>query len=323
MRALQVTETVGPAGVRVSEVDPPAVPDGGVLIEVRTCGLSFPDLLLSQGKYQLRPEPPFTLGVEAAGVVREAAASSGFKAGDQVTVYMGVGACAELVAATPENVLRLPPPLGFEEGAALTMNYHTCHFALLRRAGLRAGETLLVHGATGGVGTAAIQLARAYGARVLAVVSSDRKAEVAREMGADEVIMSGGDWAGDVRRHTEGRGVDVVFDPVGGSRFDESLRLLAPEGRLLVIGFAEGSIPQVGVNRLLLRNVSVVGAGWGAFIARHPEHVEEVATDLARLVAEGSVKPLVTAVYPLEEAVRGLEAIAERRVIGKSVVRVS
>lgn len=322
MRALQVVEPIGLGGVKLNEVPPPQMPPGGLLIEVRCAGLAFPDLLLTQGRYQIRPEPPFTLGHEAAGVVRQADPGSGFEPGDRVAAF-GLGACADLLAVPASSATRLPSTLSFEEGAGLVMNYHTAHFALLRRARLRAGETVLVQGAAGGVGSAAVQIARAYGARVLAIVSTPAKAEAARALGANEVMLADDDWRAGVGQLTGGRGVDVVFDPVGGERFQESLRCLAPEGRLIVVGFAEGKIPEVSVNRVLFRNVDVVGAGWGNFLAHHPELTLQIGADLERLAAEGKVRPLVTAVYPLEEGVRGLGDIAERRVIGKVVLRVS
>lgn len=317
-----MVEPIGLGGVKLNEVPPPQMPPGGLLIEVRCAGLAFPDLLLTQGRYQIRPEPPFTLGHEAAGVVRQADPGSGFEPGDRVAAF-GLGACADLLAVPASSATRLPSTLSFEEGAGLVMNYHTAHFALLRRARLRAGETVLVQGAAGGVGSAAVQIARAYGARVLAIVSTPAKAEAARALGANEVMLADDDWRAGVGQLTGGRGVDVVFDPVGGERFQESLRCLAPEGRLIVVGFAEGKIPEVSVNRVLFRNVDVVGAGWGNFLAHHPELTSQIGADLERLAAEGKVRPLVTAVYPLEEGVRGLGDIAERRVIGKVVLRVS
>ncbi|MDQ6773310.1 MAG: NADPH:quinone oxidoreductase family protein [Candidatus Dormibacteraeota bacterium] len=322
MRALRVIETTGLAGVRVVETEPPAADPDGVLIEVRSAGLSFPDLLLSKGLYQMRPELPFTLGVEAAGVVRQAPPGSGFSAGERVTAFTGLGACAELLAAPAGAVLPLPAGLSFDEGAALTMNYHTVHFALLRRGRLRVGETVLVQGATGGVGSAAIQVARAVGARVLAVVSTEAKADVARRLGAEAAVLTGGDWRAEVLR-LSGGGVDLVLDPVGGDRLDGSMRCLRPEGRLVVVGFAEGTIPKIGANRVLFRNVDVVGAAWGAFLSVHPEMTAGIAADLERMVAAGAVKPLLSAVYPLDEAVSGLQDIEERRVVGKVVVQVA
>ena len=304
MRAVQVHELIGPDGVRVVDVPEPDA-NGGVLIDVHAAGISFPDLLLSRGQYQLKPDPPFTLGVEVAGLVRSAPDGSGFAEGDRVMAFV-FGAFADLAVGQPQMTWALPEGMSFEQGAALPMNFHTAHFALVRRAALREGETLLVQGAAGGVGTAAIEVGKALGARVVAVVSSDRKAEVASEAGADEVVRTDEDWPE----------ADVVFDPVGGDRLSQSLRRLKPEGRLVVIGFTEGEIPSVKVNRLLFRNVSVVGAAWGEFALSRPDYVAEVAADLERM----GVQPLVGATYAPEEVPQALRDLDERRALGKLVL---
>jgi NADPH2:quinone reductase len=314
MRAVQVTELTGPAALRVVEVDEPAADGGNVLVDVKAAGVAFPDLLLSRGQYQLKPDPPFTLGTELAGIVREAPEGSGFAAGDRVMAMTMLGAFADVATALPSLTFQLPDGLDFAQGAGYVMNYHTAHFGLVRRAQLREGETLLVHGAGGGVGTAAIQVGKGLGARVVAVVSTDEKDAMAREAGADEVVRSDGDWRKDAGP------ADVIFDPVGGARFDESVRALATEGRLVVIGFTEGSIPSVAVNRLLFRNVSVVGAAWGAFAFERPGYVREVDEDLRRMVAAGHVRPLVGRRYPLERAREALEDLDGRRAVGKVVL---
>jgi NADPH:quinone reductase len=314
MRAVQVTELTGPAALRIVEVDEPVADGENLLVDVKAAGVAFPDLLLSRGEYQLKPDPPFTLGTELAGIVRTAPEASGFAAGDRVMAMTMVGAFAEVAAAMPALTFRLPDGLDFGQGAGYVMNYHTAHFALVRRAELRAGETLLVHGAGGGVGSAAIQVGKGLGARVVGVVSSDEKERVAREAGADEVVRSDGDW------RKQAGPADVIFDPVGGSRFDESVRALATEGRLVVIGFTEGSIPSVAVNRLLFRNVSVVGAAWGAFAFERPEYVREVDEDLRRMVTAGHVRPLIGKRYPLEGVRDALEDLDGRRAVGKIVL---
>ena len=314
MRAVQVTELTGPAALRIVEVDEPAADGGNLLLDVKAAGVAFPDLLLSRGQYQLKPDPPFTLGTELAGIVRTAPEGSGFAAGDRVMAMTMLGAFAEVAAALPALTFRLPDELDFAQGGGYVMNYHTAHFALVRRAELRAGETLLVHGAGGGVGTAAIQVGKGLGARVVGVVSSDDKERVAREAGADEVVRSDGDW------RKQAGPADVIFDPVGGSRFDESVRALATEGRLVVIGFTEGSIPSVAVNRLLFRNVSVVGAAWGAFAFERPEYVREVDEDLRRMVSAGHVRPLIGRRYPVEGVRDALEDLDGRRAVGKIVL---
>jgi NADPH2:quinone reductase len=318
MRAVQVTELSGPDGLAVVEVDEPEAGDG-VVVDVRAAGVSYPDLLLSRGLYQMKPDVPFVLGSEVAGVVREAGAGSGFAAGDRVAAFT-FGAFAEVAQAGTDLTFRLPEGLDFTQGAGLVMNYHTAHFALARRARLEAGETVLVHGAAGGVGTAALQVAAALGARTIATVSTDAKERVAREAGADEVVRSDGDWRAEARELTAGRGVDVVYDPVGGERFAESVRALAPEGRLVVIGFVEGSIPEIAVNRLLLRNVGVLGAAWGHFAFERPEYLREVGAELERMVAAGYVRPIVGGRYPLEGAAEALRDLDERRATGKLVL---
>jgi len=315
MRAVQVSELTGPAALRVVEVDEPAADGENLLVDVKAAGVSFPELLQTRGQYQLKLDPPFILGGELSGVVREAPAGSDFAAGDRVTALAPFGGAFAEVALVPSMAaFKLPAALDFGQGAGYCMNYHTAHFALARRAALQAGETLLVHGAAGGTGTAAIQVGKGLGARVVAVVSTDEKVEVARRAGADEVVRSDGDW------RKEAGPANVIFDPVGGSRFDESVRALAPEGRLVVIGFTEGSIPTVSVNRLLFRNVSVVGAGWGHFAFERPEYLREVAAALDAMVAAGHVNPIVGRRYPLERVRDALEDLDGRRAVGKIVL---
>ena len=321
MKAVQVTQLTGPDDVVVTEVDEPQI-DGALTVEVRAAGISFPDLLMTRGQYQYKPDPPFTLGSEAAGIVVSAPEGSGFAEGDRVASMTLGGTFAERAAVMPHTTFKLPDELSFEQGAAYILNYHTAHFGLIRRGQLVEGETVLVHGAAGGVGTATIQVAKAVGAKVIAVVSTDEKERVAREAGADEVVRSDGPWK-DEAKELSGGGVNVVFDPVGGDRFLDSIRSLTDEGRLVVIGFTEGSIPSVTVNRLLLRNVSVVGAGWGAFAIPRPDYAREVADDLDRMVREGFVKPIVGKTYALDEIPQALKDIDERRALGKLVLSVS
>lgn len=319
MRAVVVERLIGPHGLAL--VDQPAPVDGAsVLIDVHAAGVSFPDLLLSQGVYQLRPEVPFVLGVEAAGVVVEAPVTSGLRPGQRVAVN-GLGTWAEQIAAAPDQVLPLPEGLTMAQGAGLLMNYHTAHFGLIRRGRLQPSETLLVHGAAGGVGSAAIQVGKAVGARVIAVVSDQRKAEVASQLGADESVLADEGWLERVRQ-LSGGGVNVIFDPVAGDRFDDSVRALAPEGRLVIIGFAAGSIPRVATNRVLFRNIDVVGAAWGAFLEIHPEVKATTHAELLRMVEAGFVAPLVGAEYPLERAAEALQLLADRKAVGKVVLTV-
>jgi NADPH:quinone reductase len=268
MRAVQVISATGPAGVEVVNVDEPAPGPDEVLVEVHRVGVSFPDLLLSKGEYQFKPDPPFTLGVDFAGTV--VSGPDGYRVGERVAGVLPYGGAAELVVAPPMSVFSLPDQLTLDAGAAVPMNYLTAQFALAERGQVREGETVLVHGAAGGVGTATIQVAKGLGARAIAVVSTDEKAEVARRAGADETVLVDG-FKDAVLELTEGEGVDVVLDVVGGDVFTDSLRTLAPQGRLLVVGFAGGQgIPEVRVNRLLLNNVDVRGVGWGAYAMVRP-----------------------------------------------------
>jgi len=327
MRAVQVHTTTGPADVRVTDVPEPTPGPGDVLVEVHAVGVSFPDLLLSRGEYQLRPQLPFTLGVDFAGVVADPG-ESGFERGQRVAGVNAYGGAAELVANPAQFTFALPDELSYDEGAALPMNYLTAQFALAERGGIDEGETVLVHGAAGGVGTATIQVARGYGARTVAVVSTAEKAEVARRAGADETIVlaslaEGTTLKDAVRELTGGRGVDIVLDVVGGDLFTDSLRSLAPQGRLLVVGFAAGQgIPEVRVNRLLLNNVDVRGVGWGAYAMVTPGFMQEQWSALLPMIEEGVVRPPVGATYPLEEFGAALVDMDERRTLGKSVVRV-
>jgi len=313
MRAIQIVELGGPESLQLADIDEPA--GEGVVIDVRAAGVSFPEVLQSRGQYQLKPELPFVPGSEVAGVVRED--GGGFRAGERVAAFSMLGGFAETVVAQPQFTFRLHDALDFAQGAGLILNYHTAYFSLVNRGRLRAGETVLVHGAAGGVGTASIQVAKGLGARVLAVVSSDEKAEVARAAGADEVLRADGAWKDEAKALG---GADLVLDPVGGDRFTDSLRSLNLDGRLVVVGFTGGSIPEVKVNRLLLNNLDVVGAGWGAYITQRPETIAEVAAKLDALIEAGHVRPVVGARFPLEEATKALQLIDGRGATGKVVL---
>ncbi len=319
MRAAQVVRLEGPSGVDVVEAPEPTAGEREVLVDVHTVGVSFPDLLLSAGQYQLRPEPPFQLGVDFAGVVRRAPEGAGLSAGDRVACVLPYGGAADVVAVDVANVFPLPDVVTFEQAAALPMNYLTAQFALATRAQLEKGETVLVHGAAGGVGTASIQVAKGYGARVIAVVSTEEKARVAREAGADETVPVDGFLAA-VTELTDRRGVDVVVDVVGGDLMTDSLRSLAPLGRLLVVGFAAGAIPEVRVNRLLLNNVDVRGVGWGAFAMVRPGFMRTQWDALVPMMETGTIRPPVGRTYPLEEVRAALTDLAERRALGKLVL---
>ena len=321
MKALRVEETSGPDGLQLAEVAEPE-PGGQVLIEVHAAGVTYPDLLLSQGRYQFRPELPFVPGTEVAGIVAAAPGRSGFKPGDRVVAATLTGGYAEQVAVSPALVAPLPAGLDFGAGAALVCNYHTAHFALVRRGRLLPGETVAVLGAAGGVGTASIQVAKGLGARTIAVVHRPGAEDFLRDLGADEIVRAEPGWHDRVRELTKGRGVDVVLDPVGGDAFAEGLRALAPEGRNQVVGFAGGGIPELQVNRLLLRNVSAVGVAWGALLADELGLFAEIATALDAMVSAGVVKPPVAARYPLSEGARALADLAAGKILGKAVLTV-
>ncbi|MET0525614.1 MAG: NADPH:quinone oxidoreductase family protein [Nocardioides sp.] len=319
MRAAQVLTTTGPADVVVREVDEPVPGEHDVLVEVHAFGVSFPDLLLSKGMYQLRPDPPFTIGIDVAGTVVR---GSGFEPGQRVAGAVPFGGGADRAVVPAAWTFALPDNVSYETAAAIPMNVLTAHFALVDRGSLREGETVLVHGASGGVGTAAIQVAKGFGARVIAVTSTLEKAEYARSAGADEAVLADG-FKEAVQELTGGRGVDVVVDVVGGEAFLDSLRLLAPHGRLLVVGFAAGQgIPEVKVNRLLLNNVDVRGVNWGGYAMRSNDYMQQQWAALLPLLESGAIDPPVGATYAFDDVARALVDIDERRGLGKSVVRV-
>ena len=322
MRAIQIARLDGPQAAEVVEIDEPSG-DGLVLIDVHAAGVAFPDALQSRGLYQHKPEMPYTPGAEVAGVVRSAPEDAHVKAGDRVAALtMLCGAMAEVVALQPDRVFKLPDTVSFEAGAGLLFNDLTVHHTLRTRGRLAEGETVLVHGAAGGVGTSTLRLAPAWGAgRTIAVVSTEAKIAVAKAAGASDVVLAEG-FKDAVKELTGGRGVDIVVDPVGGDRFTDSLRSLAPGGRLLVIGFTGGDIPTVKVNRLLLNNVDVRGVGWGAYAMARPGYMQQQWADLVPLMTSGAIDPPVGATYDLDGFGQALQDMDDRRTLGKSVVLV-
>jgi NADPH2:quinone reductase len=327
MRAIQIVEESGPdSALALVELPEPEAshmltPGSGVLVDVHAAGVSFPELLQTRGAYQMKPPLPFVPGSEVAGVVRSAPEGASVKPGDRVAAFCALGGFAETVVAPEFFTFALSPELDFAQGAGLILNYHTAYFALVLRGRLRAGETVLVHGAAGGVGTASLQVAKGVGARTIALVSSEAKRKVAEEAGADEVVLLSETWKDEVKE-LSGGGVDVVLDPVGGDRFTDSLRSLREDGRLVVVGFTGGSIPEVKVNRLLLRNTEVVGAGWGAYVMGKPELNREIGAVVNGMVDSGFVRPIVGERFPLERAVDALKALEGRRATGKIVLDV-
>ena len=317
MFAHKIAAFTGPDDVEWTEVAEPAA-DGGVVIDVAAAGVSFADLLQTRGRYQMRVPLPYTPGMDAAGVVRSGA-GVGFRPGQRVAVLVPYGGWQEVISVPPERVLPLPDGMSFEAGAAAPLNYLTGMFALVRRARARAGETLLVHGAAGGVGTAAVQLGKALGLRVIAVAGDPAKREFAVRCGADHAVLSEG-WLAAVRDLLGERAVDIVVDPVGSDRMTDSLRSLAPEGRLLVLGFAGGEIPVVKVNRLLLGNTGVLGVASREFFEHHPALVAELWGQLMELWSSGALADPPVEAYPFADARGALRAIASRRALGKVVL---
>ena len=322
MRAARVHTLDGPRAMQVEEVEDATAGEDEVLIRVHRAGVTFPDALQTRGRYQYKPELPFVPGAEVAGTVVTAPDGAGVQPGDRVAAFPMLGGFAELATAPPYLVFPLPDEVSMRAGAALPMNYLTVEFALGRRGRLAAGETVLVHGAAGGIGTAATQLAKALGATVIAVTSTEEKGDVALAAGADHAIRVDG-FKDTVAELTDGRGVDVVVDPVGGDRFTDSLRSLATEGRCLVIGFTAGEIPTVKVNRLLLNNIEVVGVGWGAFVLPRPEEVRHQWQRLLPHLHAGKLDPPIGDEYPLEEAGEAVASLEERTATGKVLLAVT
>ena len=327
MKAIQIVEETGPdTALRLLELPEPEpshmlTPGEGVLIDVHCAGVSFPEVLQTRGAYQIKPPLPFVPGSEVAGIVRSAPAGAQVAAGDRVAAFCALGGFAETAVAPAYLVFALSQQLDFAQGAGLILNYHTAYFCLVTRGRLRAGESVLVHGAAGGVGTAALQVAKAIGANTIALVSSEEKAQVARDAGADQVVLLSDGWKDEVKE-LSGGGVNVVLDPVGGDRFTDSLRSLRQAGRVVVVGFTGGSIPEVKVNRLLLNNTEVIGAGWGAYVMGKPDINREIGAAIAKMIDDGFVRPIVGARFPLEQAVDALHTIDERRATGKVVLDV-
>lgn len=321
MRAVRNTTNGGPRSLVIEQVAPPTRAPGQVLVEVHAAGVAYPDVLHSRSQYQYSLPLPFTVGSEFAGIVIDADADSGFAPGARVLGVAGSGAFADYVVAPADRVMHLPPEVDFVQAAAMPINTLSAEFALGERGDLRAAETVLIHGAAGGLGVALTQQAKLRGAVVVSVVSTPQKATIAREAGADHVISPQG-FLDAVREITDGRGVDMVLDPVGGDRFTDSLRALAPRGRLLVLGFTAGSIPSVKVNRLLLTNTTVMGVAWEGLMPVSSVSLPEQWARLAPDVARGSLTPVISDVVRFESAPDAIAALDERRAAGKTVVRV-
>ncbi len=322
MRAVRCHDPKGPSSLRVDEVADPKPAAGEVLIEVKAAGLNFPDVLLSYGKYQFKPEPPFILGGEAAGVVLAVGDGvTSVRAGDRVATWMIHGAFAEKIVVPELATVKLPDGVGFETGAATLLTYATTYHALVDRAALRSGETLLVLGAAGGVGTAAVELGKLLGARVIAAASTDDKVAFCKEHGAAEgIVYSREDLKERTKALTNGAGADVVYDPVGGALSEAALRSIAWEGRFLVVGFAAGEIPKIPLNLVLLKGCQIVGVFWGSFAMRDAARNRANGVRLFDWVAEGKLRPHVDAVLPFAQANEALTRMERREVKGKIVL---
>lgn len=326
MKAWQVKQLADPEeALEISEVDKPALEDGKVVIKVEATALNFFDILLCQGKYQEKPPLPFTPGAEVSGTVVEAGANSQFKKGDRVLAQpqMPNGGLAEYVSADENgSVYKIPDAMNFNDAAAMYITYQTTYYALHYRAQIKEGEVLLVHAGAGGVGSAAIQLGKAAGAKVIATAGGSEKTKVCSDLGADVVIdYLTEDFIEIVKKETDGRGADVIYDPVGGDTFDNSRRCIAFDGRLLVIGFAGGRIPEAPANHALVKNYSIVGVHWGYFKRLYPEGVVEIHNNLMDLYEKGKIKPLIYDEFPFEKVPEALNMLGSRKTWGKLIVK--
>jgi NADPH:quinone reductase len=311
-----------PESLVIEEVEPLKPGPRQVDVAVKACGVNFPDTLIIQGKYQFKPEMPFSPGGEVAGVVKEIGAGvERIKVGSRVIAFTGWGGFAEEVLADAKTLIPIPEQMDFVTASAFVMAYGTSHYALKDRAKIQPGETLLVLGAAGGVGLAAVELGKAMGAHVIAAASSDEKLAICREHGADESInYASEDLKERVKALTAGRGVDVIYDPVGGNYSEAALRSMAWEGRHLVIGFTAGDIPRIPLNLTLLKGCSIVGVFWGSFTTRDPQRNQEHLRELMAWFLEGKIKPRISATYPLQRAADALNDLMARRVTGKAVL---
>jgi NADPH2:quinone reductase len=322
MKAVLCKQYGLPETLVVEEVESPKAGNGQVVVSVKACGVNFPDVLIIQGKYQFKPDMPFSPGSEVAGVIKEVGEGvENLKPGDKVFASVGWGGFAEEVVADATKVVPMPEHMDFVTASSFVLTYGTSHYALKDRAQLKPGETLLVLGAAGGVGLAAVEIGKVMGARVIAAASSDDKLQVCKEHGADELInYSTEDLKERIKTLTKGNGVDVVYDPVGGDFSEVALRGMAWEGRFLVIGFASGPIPRIPLNLTLLKGCSIVGVFWGSFTNRDPQRNQQHIQELLGWVAEGKLKPYISQTYPLERAYESLNDMMNRKVKGKAVV---
>lgn len=319
MKAVLCREHGPPESLVVADLPDPEAAEGQVVIDVRACGVNFPDVLVIENKYQFKPPLPFSPGAEVAGIVSECGAGvKGFAIGDRVLGSCGMGGFVERIAVPERAAIKIPDAMSFDEAAAFLMTYGTSHYALADRGALKAGETLLVLGAAGGVGLAAVELGKTLGARVIAAASSPEKLAVCSDHGADEVIdYEKEDLRKRIKELTDGHGVDVLYDPVGGDYAEPALRSMAWGGRYLVIGFASGEIPRLPLNLTLLKGCSIVGVFWGSFTARDPKRHLQYVAELMQLYEAGKLRPHISARYSFDEVALALRDLSERRARGK------
>jgi NADPH:quinone reductase len=322
MKAVRCTQWGPPQTLVVEELPSPVPGPGEVVLTVKAASVNYPDVLIIQRKYQVQPELPFTPGSEAAGVVKSVGEGvTHVKPGDRVIAFAGLGGYAEEMLAPAAQVIPMPPGISDDVAASFTLVYGTSHHAVVDRARLLAGETMLVLGAAGGVGLAAVEIGKAIGARVIAAASSDDKLAVCREHGADVLInYSTQDLREAIKAATDGRGPDVIYDPVGGPYAEPAFRSIAWRGRYLVIGFANGEIPRLPLNLPLLKGASLVGVFWGEFTRREPKANRAAMMQMLGWMAEGKLRPLVSARHALNDAPAALQALAERKATGKVVI---
>lgn len=323
MRSWKVTRLGEPNEVlELQEVERPEVKDGEVLIEVEASSLNFFDILLCQGKYQEKPPVPFTPGAEIAGIIREVKGDSKLKIGQRViaTPPLPNGGLSEFVSVPENSVYAIPDTIPASEAAGMFITYQTSYYALYHRANLQEGEVLLVHAGAGGVGSAAIQLGKAKGAKVIATAGGPEKVQICKELGADVVIdYRSEDFVSIVKEETNGQGADVIYDPVGSDVFDRSRKCIAFDGRLLVIGFAGGRIPEAPVNHALVKNYSIVGVHWGLFARKNPQEVITIHEDLVRLYQNELIRPLIYQEFEFERVPKALDILADRKTYGKLI----
>ena len=324
VRAVLCKEFGPPESLVMEDIAEPELDRGQVRIAIRACGVNFPDLLMIAGKYQQQPPMPFSPGAELAGDVVEIASNvAGIKQGQRVIAVTGFGGMAEQICVPAQRVVPLPDAIDYVPAAAFLLAYGTAYHALKQRAELRAGETLAVLGAAGGVGLAAVEIGKLMGATVIAAASTTDKLDLATEYGADHLINYTNTSLKDgIHEITAGDGADVIYDPVGGELFEQSLRAVAWRGRVLVIGFTSGQISKIPANLPLLKGSSIVGVFWGRFTEEEPEASAANTAELFRLFQEGKLRPHVSETYPLEESALALEALAARRVKGKIVIKI-